>query len=207
MVLFIYAVLLRLTARIVSTGACAWPNVPAGSVLVFWHGSAPSLLAAFYARKPAIPVMLMVSRDPRGDCVAVLCRWLGFRIARGDAEHGGLKALTQIASAVEEGASALISPDGGGPPFVARFGAAAVASVAGAPLIPIGAECRPSIIERHKWDRARNPLPFARIAIACGEPLQFPLLEDTASLEAARCRLQDALDRAAAQARSALGFR
>ncbi len=153
-----------------------------------------------------MPVKLMVSRDARGDYVALFCRWLGFEIVRGDAEHGGWKALFEIANEVRNGGAALISPDGGGPPFVARFGAAAVASAAGVPLIPVGADCRPSVFERHKWDDARNPLPYGRIAVACGEPLLFPSFEDAASLESARQQLQDALDRAADQARAALGF-
>jgi lysophospholipid acyltransferase (LPLAT)-like uncharacterized protein len=85
-------------------------------------------------------------------------------------------------------------------------GAAALASAAGKPLIPIGADCRPSVFERHKWDDARNPLPYGRIAVACGEPLAFPSFEDAAALEKARQQLQDALDRAAGEAQGALGF-
>jgi lysophospholipid acyltransferase (LPLAT)-like uncharacterized protein len=154
-----------------------------------------------------MPLKLMVSGDARGDCVALFCRWLGFEIVRGDAEHGGWKALIQIANAVHHGATALISPDGNGPPCIARVGAAALASAVRVPLIPVGADCRPSVFERHKWDNARNPLPYGRIAVACGEPLMFPSFEDAPSLEKARQQLQDALDRAAAEARGALGFK
>jgi hypothetical protein len=148
----------------------------------------------------------MVSRDPRGDCVALFCRWLGFEIVRGDAEHGGWKALLEIADDVHGGAAALISPDGSGPPLVARVGAVALASAARVPVIPVGADCRPSLLERHKWDDARNPLPYGRIAIVCGEPLTFPSFDDAASLEKACQQLQDALDSAAEEARAALGF-
>jgi lysophospholipid acyltransferase (LPLAT)-like uncharacterized protein len=206
LLLYGYARAVRATAKIVMVGCYQWPDFPPGSVLAIWHGSAPSLLVAFTARRPRMPVKLMVSRDARGDCVAVFCRWLGFEIVRGDAEHGGWKALKEIAGEVHNGGAALISPDGGGPPFFARVGAVALASAAGVSLIPVGADCRPSVFERHKWDDARNPLPYGRIAVACGEPLTFPPLEDAASLEAARQQLQDALDRAASEARSALGF-
>jgi lysophospholipid acyltransferase (LPLAT)-like uncharacterized protein len=154
-----------------------------------------------------MPVKLMVSRDPRGDSIALFCRWLGFEIVRGDAEHGGWKALMEIANEVQNGGAALISPDGSGPPLFARVGAVALASAAGVPLVPVGAACRPAVFERHKWDVARNPLPYGRIAIACGEPLTFPPLEDAASLEKARQQVQGALDRAAEQARDALGFK
>ena len=153
-----------------------------------------------------MPVKLLVSRDARGDYVTLFCRWLGFEIVRGDASHGGWKALIEIASEVRGGAAALISPDGGGPPFVARVGAAALASAVGVPLIPVGTDCHPGIFERHKWDEARIPLPFGRITVVCGEPLIFHSFDDAASLERARLQLQDALNRASKEARGALGF-
>jgi lysophospholipid acyltransferase (LPLAT)-like uncharacterized protein len=206
LLLYGYARAVRATSEIVTVGSYRWPNIPKGSVLAIWHGSAPSLLVAFSARRPSMPVKLMVSRDSRGDCVALFCRWLGFEIVRGDAEHGGWKALLEIGTEVHNGAAALISPDGSGPPFVARMGAVALASAAGVPIIPVGANCSPSVFERHKWDDARNPLPYGRIAVACGEPLTFPSFEDAASLENARQQLQDALDRAAGEARGVLGF-
>ena len=207
LLLYGYARAVGATAKLVTVGSYRWPDIPKGSVLAIWHGGAPSLLAAFAARKPSVPLKLMVSRDSRGDCVALFCRWLGFDVVRGDAKHGGWKALIQIASEVHDGAAVLISPDGSGPPLVARVGAVALASAVHVPLIPVGADCRPSVFERHKWDDARNPLPYGRIAVACGEPLTFPPFEDAASLERARQQLQDALGQAAGEARSALGFR
>src|SRR6185437_14875759 len=204
--LYGYARAVRATAEIVTLGSYRWPDFPKGSILAIWHGSAPSLLVAFTARKPNMPVKLMVSRDPRGDCVALFCRWLGFDVVRGDAGHGGWKALIGMANEVCSGAVALISPDGGGPPFVARVGAAALASTLRVPLIPVGVDCRPCVFERHKWDGARNPLPYGRIAVTCGEPLMFPFFEDADALERARQQLQEALNRAANEARSALGF-
>ena len=113
----------------------------------------------------------------------------------------------ELANRELETGAALIIPDGGGPPLFARVGAAALASATGRPLIPVGADCRPSIFERHKWDKPRNPLPYGKIAVACGPPLAFPSFEDAASLECARRELQDALDGAADEARSALGFK
>ena len=202
--LYAYAYAVASTARIMTLGSYRWPDIPARSVLAFWHGSAPSLLVAFAAQRPKVPTTLMVASDARGDCISVVCRWLGLHIVRGDAEHGGWQALIEIAQEVCNGSVALISPDGGGFPLVARIGAAALSSGAGVPLIPVGADCAPAAFERHKWDRARNPLPFGRIAIACGAPLTFPPLEDGASMSRARQQLQDALDLAAEHARSAL---
>jgi lysophospholipid acyltransferase (LPLAT)-like uncharacterized protein len=203
LLLYGYAFAVGTTARIVTVGSFQWPDIPRGAVLAIWHGSAPSLLAVFAGRKPVIPVTLMVSRDGRGDCVAVFCRWLGFDIVRGDAQHGGWRALFEIANKVHSGGAAIISPDGGGPALLASVGAVAVASAAGVPVIPVGTDCSPSLFQRRKWDAARSPLPFGRIAVACGGPLQFPSLEDADSLERARGQLQDALNREADVARGA----
>ena len=46
-ILYIYARLVALTARLATSGELTWPNVPAPSVVALWHGNVPSLLVAF----------------------------------------------------------------------------------------------------------------------------------------------------------------
>ena len=79
--------------------------------------------------------------------------------------------------------------------FRSRFGGRLVGS-ARAPLVAIGAECRPAIPQPHKWDKPRNPLPFGRIAISIEEPLCLEEFRDASDVESARRRLQQALDHA-----------
>jgi lysophospholipid acyltransferase (LPLAT)-like uncharacterized protein len=193
------------TAKLTTQGSFQWPDIPQGSVLVIWHGSAPSLLAAFAAKRPSTPLQILVACDARGDCLAAFCRLLGFEVVRGDAAHEGWEALAKIALRIGEGTSALITTDGGGPALVAKMGAVALASAGQMPLIPIGADCRPATFERHKWDAARNPLPYARIAVVCGEAIMLPFLDAT-SLEGARQHLQDVLDDVSRQARITFDF-
>ena len=57
-IIFLYARLVALTMRLVTSGHFRWPNVPAPSVLALWHGDAPSLLVAFAKRRPAMPVAI-----------------------------------------------------------------------------------------------------------------------------------------------------
>lgn len=205
-ILFIYTWILALTVRLVSAGKVTRPDFPAGSVLAVWHGSAPSVLVALRAQMPAVPVAIMVARDPRGDCLAWLCRLLGLRVVRGDSEHGGWEALAVLAQQVERGVCALITADGGGPAREAKVGAVALASATGRPLVALGADCRPAIFERHKWDAARTPLPFGRVAIAVGKPHSSQLFREVGEVEAARLWLQSALDEAADSCRQALGL-
>lgn len=202
--LFLYARLVALTSRLSSVGEHEWPDLPAPAVLALWHAEAPSLLAAFARRRPRAPVSIMVAGNPRGDCLALLCRMLGMRVVRGESGEGGRAALAELARQVAGGSCAVVTADGGGPARVAKLGAAALASATGAPLVVLGADCRPAINERRKWDRARNPVPFGRVVVAVGARRCLPAFTDAASAERARLWSQLALDEAAAAAASSL---
>ena len=204
--LFGYARLVARTSRLIAAGPCRWPDLPAGCVLALWHGSAPSLLAAIASLRSRSKFVILVATEPRGDALAVLFRLLGLRVVRGDWEHHGWPAVKRLAELVAEGACAVITPDGGGPRRVARAGAIVLAAAARVPLVVVGADCRPAIVERRKWDQPRNPVPFSRIAISIQEPVRFDEFEDAAAMESARLELQQALDRAHQLARRAVGF-
>jgi lysophospholipid acyltransferase (LPLAT)-like uncharacterized protein len=148
----------------------------------------------------------MIARDPRDDCLALFCRLLGLRVVRGESGEGGWEALAQLARDMARGVCAVITADGGGPARVAKVGAAALAVAMEAPLLPVGADCRPAIYERHKWDRVRTPLPFGHVAIALGQLRDYSSLTDLASIEEARRRMQDALNEVAETAQRAVGM-
>ena len=86
----------------------------------------------------------------------------------------------------------------------AKVGAVALAASAGVPLIPLGADCRPAIEERHKWDAARNPLPFGHLIVLLGETLRVAPLASLSAIEAARSWLEGALNRASFDAVASL---
>ncbi len=201
--LFCYVHWIASTDTLVNCGAYRWPQIPPGSVLAMWHGNAPSLVCAFVAKRPSMPSQILVSTDPRGDYLSLLCSWLGFKVVRGDAEHGGWSALAALAEELCQGASVVITADGGGPVSTAKIGAVVLASSVHAPLIPVGANCRPAILESHKWDAARNPLPYSRLSVICGEPVRYPEITDIASLENARRQLQQALNQVSQEAQIA----
>jgi lysophospholipid acyltransferase (LPLAT)-like uncharacterized protein len=191
---FVYARVVAFTARMKSSGVSAWPNVPAPSVLALWHGDAPSLLVALAKRRPATPLAIMIAGDPRGDFLALLCRMLGLKVARGNDKHGGWTALTELAHALQRDACVIITADGGGPAKVAKVGAVALASAAGVPLVPIAADCYPAIQETRKWDTARNPVPFCSLTILVGPARHFDFVGDLASLEQGRSWLETTLN-------------
>lgn len=202
--MYLYAWMAGRSSRLVAVGSKNWPDFPEHCVLAIWHGSAPTLLAAIAKSRPQSPLAILVATEPRGDALMILCRLLGLRVIRGDWEHHGWPALAQLSDAVAAGASAVITPDGGGPRHMARAGALVLAATARAPLVPIGAECRPAISEPHKWDKQRSPLPFGRIAIAIEPSLEFDDFPDAAALESGRRLLQERLRHAWLNARQTL---
>ena len=193
-VMFLYAQLVKVTARLETTGSSSWPNIPAPCVLALWHRDAPSLLVIFAKRRPLTPTAIMISNDPRGDYLAMLCHMIGFHVVRGDSEEGGWEALLQLAQELINGASVILTADGGGPARQAKVGAIALASAVGVPLIPLAADCHPAIAEPHKWDAARNPVPFCSLKIFLGSPRKFELFQDLSSVEEARAWLEKTLN-------------
>jgi lysophospholipid acyltransferase (LPLAT)-like uncharacterized protein len=194
-ILFLYAQLVALTSRLVTTGSGEWPDVPTPSVLALWHRDAPSLLVAFTKRRPKARTVIMISRDPRGDALALLCRLIGLEVVRGDTREGGWDALLELAHKLINGACVILTADGGGPARIAKVGAVALASSVGVPLIPLAADCHPAIEERHKWDAARNPLPFGNLLVLLGVARRFEPFEKLSAIEEAKSWLETALTR------------
>lgn len=91
-------------------------------------------------------------------------------------------------------ASVILTADGGGPARMAKVGSIALASAAGVPLIPLAADCHPAIEEPHKWDAARNPVPFCTLKILLGAPRKLGLFADLTSVEEARACLEKTLN-------------
>ena len=71
-VLFIYAWLVALTARLKTAGEPMWPDVTSPCVIALWHRDAPSLLVAFARRRPRSRCVIMIAQNPRGDCLALI---------------------------------------------------------------------------------------------------------------------------------------
>jgi lysophospholipid acyltransferase (LPLAT)-like uncharacterized protein len=205
LLLYVYARLVALTARVVRAGGAGWRDLPAPCILALWHGRAPSPIAAVAASRPEEPMAILVAADARGDALAMLCRWLGLEVVRGDDEHAGWTALGELATRMDRGARVILTVDGMGPARVVKPGAVALAAATGAPIVPVSTACRPALVERHKWDAPRNPIPFGRIAIAFGGRVDMPMAHDLAALDRSMADLGAALDATAAAAEGALG--
>ena len=204
-----YLALLWRTSRIVPVGLSE-PELrrrfSAPYIGAFWH--ARMLWPAWTFRGPEFAVL--VSDHADGELIARAIGGLGTRVVFGSSLRGGTAGLHAAARLLAAGVSVAVTPDGPvGPARVAKPGVIALASLTGAPIVPMAYAARPDLVFA-SWDRFRVPLPFGRAWGALGEPLRVPagldgpaLESHRAALEAALDRLTDEVDRCAGRARPA----
>jgi lysophospholipid acyltransferase (LPLAT)-like uncharacterized protein len=170
-------------------------------VLAFWHEyNLAAAVAAWRLRRDRYHVSFSTQAF-RGQVMNAMLAGLGSGSvplpaegARGEAARLSL----ELARLGREGASPVVSPDGPfGPYRRAKPGALIVAREAGLPLQPWAIALRPAIRLGNRWDRHILPLPFCRLRVEEGEPIQVGAREP---LRPFVRRLQVALDDLSAQA-------
>ena len=143
----------------------------------FWHNCL--LLAAYRYRNLDIRILISPSFD--GELIARTVARLGFVPVRGSSSRGGAAGQRSIARALAAGHKCAITPDRPrGPAFVAKPGAAAIATNAAAhrpdrdtnPVLISAFYLHPHRAWRlRSWDRFLIPKPFSRVTITWQTPL------------------------------------
>lgn len=139
------------------------------SVFAFWHGRQ---MALFGTRRERLSVAL-VSRSRDGELQAGILSALGVGSVRGSSSRGGAAALGAVVRRLmRAGEHALFAVDGPkGPAFVAKAGAAKAAALAKAQLLPVGSGARWAFRLASAWDDFLVVLPFSRVVVVIGEPV------------------------------------
>jgi lysophospholipid acyltransferase (LPLAT)-like uncharacterized protein len=158
-------------------------------VMAFWHGRI--LPAAYFFRRRGIVVITSENFD--GEWIARIITRFGYGTARGSTSRGAAKALLQLKRDMEAGRPAGFTLDGPrGPAFHAQPGAIWLAKATGNPVLPFHLEAA-----RHwdvpSWDRTQVPLPFTRVALAVGAPVDVPSDADEETIERKRVALEETL--------------
>jgi lysophospholipid acyltransferase (LPLAT)-like uncharacterized protein len=174
----------------------------------YWHQH--QLFCARYLlqqRSLGLKVGFLISPSVDGELGAMLVNRVGGYVIRGSSTSTGARALRDYYRALTaEQVSPVITPDGPrGPAFVFKPGAILLAQMSGRPIVPLAYAA--SRAWKVKWDRFVIPVPFARIAVAVGEPRQVPRTLDPAGLERWQRLLEADLRAAFAAARGALSRR
>ncbi len=158
-------------------------------IMAFWHGRI--LPATYFFRRRGIVVITSENFD--GEWIAGIIERFGYGTARGSTSRGGGKALLQLTREMAAGKPAGFTLDGPrGPARVAQPGAVWLAKATGHPVLPFHLEA-----DRHwtlkSWDRTQIPKPFAKVALAVGEPFDVAADADDAGIETARRLLEERL--------------
>jgi lysophospholipid acyltransferase (LPLAT)-like uncharacterized protein len=198
------------TARVVATpGFERAQAVVAGGqpvIPVLWHQHIVWGVRALLQLQPhGLKLGFLISPSVDGTAPAMLVRKLGAQVIRGSSTATGARALRDFYEVVnKQGISPLITPDGPrGPVHEAKPGAVMLAQLTGKPLLPVSiAASRTWTLST--WDRFEIPWPFARVAIAYGEPVRMPRALDADGLAERQRELAATLQALREEARRAL---
>lgn len=145
------------------------------SVVTLWHNRIfiPCYLYR-YVLRGSIPMSMLTSASKDGAMLAAVAQDYGMRAVRGSSRRRGAVGFMDMVREMEVGCHMCITPDGPkGPLYHCHPGAIKLASLSGAPLLPV--RIRYSRCRRVKsWDRFIVPLPFSRVEMEVGEPLYVP---------------------------------
>jgi lysophospholipid acyltransferase (LPLAT)-like uncharacterized protein len=157
-------------------------------ILALWHGRI--LPATLYWRERGI--VAMTSQNFDGEWIARLMSRFGFRAARGSTSRGASRALVQLRRELRAGHATAFTVDGPrGPARIAQPGAVWLAGATGHPVQPFHIEAS-RYWSAGSWDRGMIPKPFAKVAIAIGEPFLVPNVE-AETVERSRMDLMERL--------------
>lgn len=187
------ALYVRLVARTCRTGDTRVTGDPA--VLAFWHEyNLVAAIAAQRLRRHRHHVSFS-TQTFRGEVMTAMLAALDAGSVPLPAEGQRSEAARlsrEMARLGRAGASIVVSPDGPvGPYRRAKPGALIVARESGLALHPWAVSAHPAVRLAGRWDRHVVPLPFCRLRVAEGEPINVAAREPLRPLLA---RLQAGLE-------------
>lgn len=143
---------------------------PDGCIPVLWHGRMATAASALAGTRATV----LVSASGDGALADMLLTRLGYGTLRGSTAKGGARAIREMRGLLSQGVPVAITPDGPrGPRHHVNRGAAFLARATGRPVLPIGFGVARAL-RLGSWDRFTIPLPFTRVTVAFGEPLEVP---------------------------------
>jgi lysophospholipid acyltransferase (LPLAT)-like uncharacterized protein len=168
---------------------------PKPSLLCFWHNRILGITFAFDRLYPkdrlGVTVLTSPSRD--GEILAQLVAAFGMGSVRGSSSRRGSRALLELVRLIRLGRDIAITPDGPrGPKYSLGPGVILLAQNTGARIIPMHAKFS-RCIRMKTWDGFIIPLPFSKVSVTIGAPLEIPENLSDEEFEAARKQLEELL--------------
>lgn len=151
-------------------------------VLMLWHGTLLAAMPLPGHRRRGFQVLVSPSAD--GALVVTSLLRFGYQVIRGSSSRGGAQALRALATALRDGDSIVLTPDGPrGPIHTVNSGVGWLARASGAAVITVAVHADRAWRLR-SWDRFLIPKPFARVTLTYGAPAQLQKGANAEAIEA-----------------------
>lgn len=161
-------------------------------IVTVWHTDA--LAGSPEMRHIGPDADLLTSRSRDGDLMARVAKLWGARVIRGSSSKGAVGAILAMRRSLRRSSGVIIAADGPrGPARIAKPGVVAVASQAGAPILPLGV-WSDRVWRFHSWDSSFLPKPFARVVFHYDEPMQIPTGLDKEGIQEWTRKLEERLN-------------
>ena len=167
---FIYCLIVHLTSKIVIIGR-EHLKERSNYIFCFWHKFISLYFTVFLHTRLHVwmqhPTWYMKPSH-------VMLRLIGVKkIILGSSGYSGKEAADQLVEYLKKGYSTVILPDGpSGPPLKMKKGALHISLQSNVPIVPMRFQISNSF-EIRNWDRRKWPLPFSRITVEFGKPIQI----------------------------------
>jgi lysophospholipid acyltransferase (LPLAT)-like uncharacterized protein len=161
-------------------------------VYSFWHRSI--FLASWWWRHRGVVAMTSPNFD--GQLLGRTLERIGFGTTPGSSSRGGMRALANLAKAMEQNHDAAWAADGPrGPRYVAKPGPVLLARRTGCPILPFHLRAEHAYFFEKSWDLFQLPLPFSRVILVCAPPIEVPRETGSDEIAAKHAELQRSLER------------
>ena len=150
-------------------------------VLAHWHGDELSILHLVKSLKLAT----MTSTSNDGSLIDFVILKFGGQTSRGSTTRGAVSALKALIRLGRLGHPISMAVDGPkGPIYQIKPGAFELSKVLNCPVFPVGVVATSKYIFEKAWNKTFLPLPFSKVVIVFGNPLDpVQKEEDTHSAE------------------------
>jgi 3-deoxy-D-manno-octulosonic-acid transferase len=194
-----YIRFVRASSRVVREPADLDQKVAALQPVIYamWHGQ---FLMIPSVKPSSVPVRSMVARHGDAELMGRALAHFNTELIRGAGagrkrkDKGGGRALRAALHSLREGVSVAMTADvPPGPARAAGLGIVTLAKMSGRPVVP-SAVASSRFVALNTWSRFTINLPFSRIACVVGEPIYVPEDASDEALEAARVRVEEAMN-------------
>jgi lysophospholipid acyltransferase (LPLAT)-like uncharacterized protein len=141
-----------------------------GFLLCFWHGKYVPILPLL----EGCEAIVISTQSERGSIIAEICRNFGYQSIQipDRSRRVSYRLMVEMLAGAAAGGLAVDGPLG--PRHRVKIDVIRVASALGFDLLPVSVGSRRKIVCNRRWDRIEIPLPFTKVCLAFGEPIQVP---------------------------------